>query len=73
MVTSHDSYQPYLNGKNPPIIMCMPVLWCQETDGISLAMFLVRHGALKLLDIFLPKIPPIMVNGKPTTVHYHSN
>lgn len=34
--------------------------------GISLGMFFVLHGALKLPAQFLPKIPPRMVKGKPT-------
>ena len=36
--------------------------------GISLGMFFVLQGALKLPAQFLPKIPPRMVRGKPTEV-----
>ena len=34
--------------------------------GISLAMFLVRQGALNGEAQFRPKIPPMTVRGKPT-------
>lgn len=37
-----------------------------DIGGISLGMFFVLHGALKLPAQFLPKIPPRMVRGKPT-------
>jgi hypothetical protein len=36
--------------------------------GISLGIFLVRHGALKGDDQFLPKIPPMTVRGNPTII-----
>ena len=54
------------------IIYCMPYNLAlhtyQGTEGISLAMFLVLQGASKVLAMFLPKIPPNMVNGKPTVM-----
>jgi len=37
-----------------------------DIGGISLGMFFVLHGALKLPAQFLPKIPPRIVRGKPT-------
>ena len=40
----------------------------QGVGGISLGMFFVLQGALKLPAQFLPKIPPRMVLGKPTRV-----
>ena len=41
--------------------------------GISLGIFFVLHGALKLLAQFLPKIPPRMVRGKPTETKQNNN
>ena len=34
--------------------------------GISLAIFLVRHGASKPEAMFFPRIPPKTLRGKPT-------
>lgn len=38
----------------------------QVVGGISLGMFFVRQGALKLVVQFFPNIPPTTVRGKPT-------
>ena len=58
--TIKDKWAKVLTKKNN-WLRCYHGIW-----GISLGMFLVLHGALKLPAQFLPNIPPRMVNGKPT-------
>ena len=53
----------YLNGRKPPTTQCANAERYQGMMGISRAIFLVLHGASKPLAQFLPKIPPMTVNG----------
>lgn len=59
----------YLNGKNPPINICTITLRYHGNDGISRAIFFVRHGASNPEAIFLPSIPPNTLRGNPTNNH----
>lgn len=52
--------------KTPHCITILNVCSYQGTGGISRGMFLVLHGASKPEAQFLPNMPPMTVNGKPT-------
>ena len=67
-VHNRSTFQPQtdLNGRKPPIAMWTTTLRYHGDGGISLAIFLVRHGASKPEAMFFPRIPPKTLRGKPT-------
>ena len=60
-----------LKGRKPPMAICTTTLRYHGDGGISLAIFLVRHGASNPDAIFFPKMPPSTLSGKPTSNHTH--
>ena len=49
--------------------ICTTILRYHGDGGISLAIFLVRHGASKPEAKFFPRMPPMTLRGNPTSNH----